>query len=97
MSIPGVTASDCITPGARLRCDLREKNAAKAIVSYENVKFMDVLWVFPFFFTGIDLLDCMVSFVEYVVSKFSRLCLCCCKWLFSGCVVGVSVRFMLFF
>lgn len=46
------------------------KNAGKVIVGYENVKFMDVLCGFSICFTGIDLLDCLVSFVEYVVSKF---------------------------
>ena len=40
------------------------KNAGKVIVGYENVKFMDVLCGFSICFTGIDLLDCLVSLLS---------------------------------
>ena len=94
MSIPGVTASDCITPGARLRCHLREKNAGKVIVGYENVKFMDVLCGFSIF-VSLELIYWIVWFLLLSMwFRSLRLCLCCYKWLFRGCVIGVSVRFI---
>lgn len=53
------------------------------------------MWFFHFF--SLESIYWIVWFLLLSMwFRSLRLCLCCCKWLFSGCVVGVSVRFMFF-